>query len=64
MLDSFIKIPDLNKHTLIEQLYLKYKFLMFHTAFTILQDHMLAEDATHTVFLNLWKIPSKLKSIL
>jgi hypothetical protein len=46
MLDSFIKIPDLNKHTLIEQLYLKYKFLMFHTAFTILQDHMLAEDAT------------------
>lgn len=63
MLDSFIKIPDLNKQTLIEQLYLKYKFLIFHTSFTILQDHMLAEDATHTVFLKLMENPIKIEKV-
>lgn len=51
----FISSLDYEKRTLLEKLYLEYKFAMFHVAFNVLRDHSLAEDAVHTAFLNLSK---------
>lgn len=51
------------KHELLEQLYIKYAKLMFHTAYRILLDRYLAEDAVHTAFLRLEKNKFKIYSV-
>lgn len=53
----------LEKHELLEQLYIQYAGLMFHTAYRILQDQYLSEDAVHTAFLRLEKNNFKVCSI-
>lgn len=45
----------MQKSVLLEQLYTKYYPLMYHTAYNILRDHSLAEDAVHEAFLKLTK---------
>jgi RNA polymerase sigma-70 factor, ECF subfamily len=60
---STIKSSDNKKQTLLEQLYYKYKFLMFHVAFTVLQDYGLAEDAVHSSFLKLTNYSFKIDKV-
>jgi len=43
------------KSVFLEQLYSEYYPLMYHTAFNILHDHSLAEDAVQEAFLKLTK---------
>lgn len=45
----------MRKSELLEQLYTQYRYLMYHIAYGILQDHSLAEDAVHAAFLKLAK---------
>lgn len=45
----------MQKSVFLEQLYKEYYPLMYYTAFNILRDHNLAEDAVHEAFLKLTK---------
>lgn len=45
----------MRKSELLEQLYTKYRYLMYHVAYGILHDHCLAEDAVQAAFLKLSK---------
>jgi RNA polymerase sigma-70 factor (ECF subfamily) len=51
------------RHELLEQLYIAYAKLMYHTAYHILQDKYLSEDAVHTAFLRLEKNNFKICSV-
>lgn len=53
MVHIFKDKTDSEKRSVLEQLYLEYRYLMFHIASEILQDDKLAEDAVHTVFVKL-----------
>jgi RNA polymerase sigma-70 factor (ECF subfamily) len=44
------------KYKTIEQLYTKYRNLMYHVAYDILKDHQLAEDAVQSAFVKLSSI--------
>lgn len=63
---KYFSIIDKNtdkKHEVLEQLFVKYNKLMYYTAYQILQDQYLAEDAVQTAFLKLEKNKFKFYSI-
>ena len=48
-------IDSQSDRELFEEIYMKHRYSMLHTAMRILKDHDLAEDAVHNAFLNLAK---------
>lgn len=49
----FFVVYTENKNDILEQLYEKYKYLMYHISYDILKDNALAEDTVQSAFLKL-----------
>ncbi|MBQ5398564.1 MAG: sigma-70 family RNA polymerase sigma factor [Ruminococcus sp.] len=62
MLAFYLALADKNDKSLIEQIYIRYKNLMFTQAFEILGDAALAEDAVHDAFMRIIQNTDKLES--
>lgn len=60
---SFMTIHDPVQRTKLEEIYAKYRKVMFYTAKSILNDDFSAEDAVHKAFEKLFNYLDKIEDI-
>lgn len=64
MLSIYLSMVETDEEkSLVEELYIKYEQAMYRTAFSILHNKHLSEDAVHTAFVRVIKYLEKISSI-